>query len=71
MGKDGFWTYWGDPFIMYVNVKSSYSTHETEKILYQLYFSYKVKMVAAYAKNKKVLFGGSRDPQSIRISFCY
>lgn len=57
MGKDAYWTSWGDPFIMYVNVKSSCSTPETEKILYQLYFCYKVKMVAAYAK-KKVLFLG-------------
>ena len=53
MGKDAYWTSWGDPFIMYVNVKSSCSTPETEKILYQLYFCYKVKMVNLNLKETK------------------
>lgn len=44
---------------------------ETEKILYQLYFSYKVKMVAAYAKKQtnKHVFGNQETQKVLESAF--
>lgn len=42
---------------------------ETEKILYQLYFSYKAKMVAAYAKKNPNVFGNQETPKVLESAF--
>ena len=41
LGTDGYWTYHDDHFVMYANVKSLYSTPETNNNVHQLYFNLK------------------------------
>ena len=49
MGTDGYWTYCGDHFIMYINVKSLCSTPEINIILY---FNYTlINLLKTYAKH--------------------